>query len=527
MLPQNDKFILLPSFDEVAVNKTAYAAAFNAQYLEQDPSAGKTLLQYHSERVLIQNPPQKPMTTKEMDAVYALPYERTWHPMYAAAGGVPSIEEVKFSITSQRGCFGGCHFCAITLHQGRIIQHRSPQSIVEEAKRISFDPEFKGYIHDVGGPTANFYNAACDKQIKGGVCRNRACLTPKMCPQLKVDHTDYMEVLKKVRAVDGVKKVFIRSGIRFDYVMADRKSGFLKELCKNHISGQLKVAPEHICDNVLAAMGKPGHAEYEEFKEAYLDMNKRLDKNQFLVPYLISGHPGCTLNNAIDLAVDIKKNRVMPEQVQDFYPTPGTISTTMYHTGIDPITFAPVYIPDEREKVMQRALLQFSKPENRAVVERALAISKRQDLVGYGPDCLLSPYRAKRNKKTASNQDIITSGQDDGMSAAADNKASSPRNQDNRPAASQNRYARNRTNAPAAANKDTGISRPKGTGTAGKPDAHTGARKADVLSKDEYLKVKEARIKQKKYDRTTTLRSKTEKDKKDTGSRNNDLKRRK
>jgi hypothetical protein len=326
-----------------------------------------------------------------------------------------------------------------------------------------------------------------------------------------------MEVLKKVRAVDGVKKVFIRSGIRFDYVMADRKSGFLKELCQNHISGQLKVAPEHICDNVLAAMGKPDHAAYEQFKEAYLDMNKRVEKNQFLVPYLISGHPGCTLSNAIDLAIDIKKNRVMPEQVQDFYPTPGTISTTMYYTGIDPITFAPVYIPDEREKVMQRALLQFSKPENRAIVERALAISKRQDLVGYGPDCLLSPYRAKRNKKEISDQDIVPSGQDKEINPTDDSRASSPKN----------RYARGRANASASPFKDNGISRPKAAGTTGKPYVRAGAGKADSLSKDEYLKVKEARIKQKKYDRTTTLKSKTEKEKRDPSNKNNDIKRRK
>lgn len=401
VLPQDDKFILLPSYDEVVENKIAYAAAFKAQYEEQDPATGKTLIQKHSERVVIQNPPQKPMTTKEMDAIYELPYERNYHSMYIEQGGVPSIEEVKFSITSQRGCFGGCHFCAITFHQGRIIQHRSPSSIVTEANQIASDKDFKGYIHDVGGPTANFYNVACDKQKKGGVCKNRACMHPEMCPSLKVDHSDYLDVLKKVRAVDGVKKVFIRSGIRFDYVMADRKTNFLDELCKNHVSGQLKVAPEHICSNVLNAMGKPDNSVFENFKLAYQTINKRIGKNQFLVPYLISGHPNCTLKDAIELAQYIKKNRVMPEQVQDFYPTPGTISTTMYYTGLNPITFATVHVPDENEKTMQRALLQYSKPENRSIVERALAISKRQDLVGYGPDCLLSPYRAKRNKKSS------------------------------------------------------------------------------------------------------------------------------
>jgi len=430
VLPQNEKYMILPSFDEVSENKTAYAAAFKAQYEEQDPANGKTLIQRHSERMVIQNPPQALMTTKEMDAIYALPYERTYHPVYAAQGGVPSIEEVKFSITSQRGCFGGCHFCAITFHQGRIIQHRSPQSIVEEAKHITMDPEFKGYIHDVGGPTANFYNPACEKQIKGSACKNRSCLYPSICPSLKVDHTDYLDVLKKVRAVDGIKKVFIRSGIRFDYVMADRKTNFLEELCKNHISGQLKVAPEHICDNVLDAMGKPRHAVYEEFKEAYQSINKRLDKNQFLVPYLISGHPGCTLKDAITLALDIKKNRVMPEQVQDFYPTPGTISTTMYYTGINPVTFAPVHIPDEIEKTMQRALLQYSKPENRSMVERALSISKRQDLVGYGPDCLLHPYRAKKKNRIVPDGKDETAGAEDKQTELRETESQGGRNPD-------------------------------------------------------------------------------------------------
>lgn len=396
VLPQSDRFILLPSFDEVSSDKKAYAAAFKAQYEEQDPSCGKTLIQKHSERAIIQNPPQQPMTAKEMDIVYALPYEREYHPVYAAQGGVPSIDEVKFSITSQRGCFGGCYFCAINFHQGRLIQHRSPESIVEEAKLIIKSPGFKGYIHDVGGPTANFYNPACEKQKKGEVCKNRFCMQPGLCPSLKADHTDYLDILKKIQSLDGVKKVFIRSGIRFDYVMADHKTNFLEELCKNHVSGQLKVAPEHICDNVLSAMGKAPHHVYEEFKEAYTAINKKLGKNQFLVPYLISGHPGCTLRNAIELAIDIKKNRVMPEQVQDFYPTPGTISTTMYYTGINPITFEPVYIPDDNEKKMQRALLQFSKPENRPMVERALTISKRKDLIGYGPDCLLHPYRSRK-----------------------------------------------------------------------------------------------------------------------------------
>jgi hypothetical protein len=313
---------------------------------------------------------------------------------------------VKFSIVSQRGCYGGCHFCAITFHQGRIVRHRSIKSIEEETRKITFDPEFKGYIHDVGGPTANFYNPACEKQEKGSYCKNRSCLFPEICPSLKVDHTDYLNVLRKVRSVDKVKKVFIRSGIRFDVVMADKKSPFLNEICKYHISGQLKVAPEHTCDSVLSAMGKPHSAVYNEFKDSYESINKQLGKNQFLVPYLISGHPGCTINNAIEMAVEIKRNRVLPEQVQDFYPTPGTVSTAMYFTGVNPLTFEPVYVPDEREKQLQRALLQFSDPKNRKLTEIALRKAGRSDLIGHGPDCLLRPpYKKKKKPGESSNED--------------------------------------------------------------------------------------------------------------------------
>ncbi|MHB1453105.1 MAG: YgiQ family radical SAM protein [Saccharofermentanales bacterium] len=399
MLHQNGDYMLLPSYEEVAADKLVYALAFRAQYEEQDPLAGKTLIQRHSSRYVVQNPPSKPMSIKEMDAVYALLYERRYHDMYIDKGGVPSIEEVSFSITSHRGCFGGCNFCAITFHQGRIVQRRSVRSVVEEAARITRDPGFKGYIHDVGGPTANFINAACARQRSGGVCKHRACLSPEMCPKLEVSHKDYLEVLRRVRAVPGVKKVFVRSGVRFDYVMADPDRTFLHELCSYHISGQLKVAPEHVSENVLRLMGKPGARVYDSFMQAYACENRRLGKKQFLVPYLISGHPGSTMKDAIELAIHIKHNRVVPQQVQDFYPTPGTVSTTMYYTGINPLTFEPVYVPDYEAKEMQRALLQFSKPENRKLVEKALASADRLDLIGFGPDCLIPPYNSRSHPK--------------------------------------------------------------------------------------------------------------------------------
>jgi uncharacterized radical SAM protein YgiQ len=400
VLPQDEKHLMLPSFEEVSSDPIAYAVAFKAQYEEQDPQDGKILLQRHSGRYMLQNPPSKPLSVKAMDAVYALPYERRYHDMYQEKGGVPSIDEVSFGITSHRGCFGGCHFCAITFHQGRIVSRRSTRSIVEEAERITRDPAFKGYIHDVGGPTANFINAACDKQRRGGVCKHRACMSPEICPALEVSHKDYLEVLRRVRAVPRVKKVFVRSGIRFDYVMADSDRTFLKELCEYHISGQLKIAPEHVSDSVLQAMGKPGSATYEAFREEYEKENRAIGKKQFLVPYLISGHPGSTMKDAVELSLHIKHHRVIPQQVQDFYPTPGTVSTTMYHTGRNPLTFEPIHVPDAQEKEMQRALLQFSKPENRALVEKALTIAGRKDLIGSGPDCLI-PASGRAGKPRA------------------------------------------------------------------------------------------------------------------------------
>ncbi|MDD2533625.1 MAG: YgiQ family radical SAM protein [Eubacteriales bacterium] len=405
-LPNNEQYILLPGFNEVSTDKIAYALAFRHQYAEQAPIDGKTLIQRHSDRYLVQNPPQSPLATKELDRVYALPFERVPHPMYQAQGGVPAVEEVRFSINSHRGCYGGCNFCAITFHHGRIVTHRSEASILQEARQLIADPDFKGYIHDLGGPTANFFEPGCAKQEKGHVCKDRQCMSPEICPALRTDHTSYLKILRQVRQLDGVKKVFIRSGIRFDTAMLDLKSGFLDEVCAHHISGQLKVAPEHISRTTLRAMGKPGPETYQAFKTKYEAINKQLNKKQFLVPYLISGHPGTTLEDAIELACYIKANRVMPEQVQDFYPTPGTVSTTMYYTGLDPLTGELIHVPDQSEKRQQRALLQFNKPQNHDFVLQALRQAGRLDLIGYGPNCLIPPrVRQYREDSTHDNTD--------------------------------------------------------------------------------------------------------------------------
>jgi len=401
-LPENDQYILLPSFEEVAKDKLAYAVGFRYQYREQDPDQGKTLIQRHSGRFLVQNPPQRPMTTPELDRIYDLPFMRSPHPSYEAAGGVPAIEEVRFSINSHRGCFGGCHFCAITFHQGRIVQRRSDASILREARLLTEMPDFKGYIHDVGGPTANFFQPACSRQRQGGVCKNRQCLFPEPCPSLEASHGDYIALLRQIRELPGIKKVFIRSGIRFDFLLLDQQHDFLTELCQYHVSGQLKVAPEHVSRRALSAMGKPPPEIYKAFKTRYEQTNKLLGLRQYLVPYLISGHPGCDLNDAIELALEIKANRVMPEQVQDFYPTPGTVSTVMYYTGLDPMTLEPVHVPDGPEKALQRALLQFGKPENREKVIEALRRTGRTDLIGYGPDRLVPSGKAGR-KPSAQN----------------------------------------------------------------------------------------------------------------------------
>ncbi|MEA4888266.1 MAG: YgiQ family radical SAM protein [Clostridiaceae bacterium] len=399
VLPEDGQHIMLPDYQESAADRLAYAVAFRYQYREQDPGSGKTLIQRHGERYLVQNPPRMPMTTGELDRIYRLPYMRTAHPRYDQAGGVPALAEVSFSINSHRGCFGGCNFCAITYHQGRIVQSRSPQSILEEAKSLACQQGFKGYIHDVGGPTANFYQQACSRQRQGSFCKNRSCLFPQPCPELKPDHGPYMDLLRQIRGIPGIKKVFVRSGIRFDYLQLDQKHDFLRALCRDHVSGQLKVAPEHTCPGVLAAMGKPGPEYYQAFRQRYEEINKQLGLHQYLVPYLMSGHPGCSLSDAVDLALEIRESRVMPEQVQDFYPTPGTVSTTMYYTGFDPFTLQPVHVPTGEEKILQRALLQPGKPENRFKVIKALQLTGRMELIGYGPGKLLPPAKW-RHKKT-------------------------------------------------------------------------------------------------------------------------------
>ncbi len=385
--------IVLPDYDTLLSDKLKYAESFYTQYCNTDPFSGKTLCEpYDGGVYVVQNPMSKPLTQEEMDAVYALPYMRTYHPCYEKDGGVDAIKEVKFSLISNRGCFGGCSFCALTFHQGRIIQTRSHDSIIEEARTIIKDPDFKGYIHDVGGPTANFRHTSCKKQLEYGVCTNKQCLFPKPCKNLIVDHTDYLSLLRKLRELPGVKKVFIRSGIRFDYIMADPDDTFFKEMCKYHISGQLKVAPEHISDVVLKNLGKPENSVYQAFCKKYANINKSLGKPQYLVPYLMSSHPGSTLKEAIELAEYLRDMHLSPEQVQDFYPTPSTISTCMYYTGVDPRTMKPVYVAkNPHEKAMQRALIQYKNPKNYELVREALLTAHRTDLIGYDKKCLIRP----------------------------------------------------------------------------------------------------------------------------------------
>jgi len=390
--------ILLPSFTEVANDRRKYAEAFKIQFEEQDAIRGHRLVQPHEKGYLVQNPPQPPLSTEEMDAVYALPFTRRPHPSYREP--IPAIDEVRFSITSCRGCFGGCNFCALTFHQGRVISARSHESILKEAAEMTKDPAFKGYIHDVGGPTANFRKPACKKQLKSGVCKNRSCIGYERCQNLEVSHEDYVALLKKLRAVPGVKKVFIRSGVRFDYLLYDKSDAFLKELCAHHVSGQLKIAPEHIADRTLYYMNKTPHALYEEFIRRYERMNERLGKKQYVVPYLMSSHPGCTLSDAIELALYLKKTGHRPQQVQDFYPTPGTVSTCMYHTGLDPRTMKPVFVPkDPSEKAMQRALMQYFLPANFRTVRKALKLADREDLIGTGKNALVPPERIEKSRE--------------------------------------------------------------------------------------------------------------------------------
>ena len=390
-------YIRLPSYEDLKTDKLEYARSFYTQYCNTDPFSGKRLVEpYNDHLYVVQNPPSKPLTREEMDQVYSYPYMRTWHPSYDAAGGVPAIQEVKFSLISNRGCFGGCSFCALTFHQGRIIQTRSHESLVEEAKMMTQDKDFKGYIHDVGGPTANFRAPSCQKQLTKGVCSNKQCLFPKPCKNLRADHKDYIKLLRELRKIDGVKKVFIRSGIRFDYVLADPDDTFLRELCEYHVSGQLKVAPEHVSDPVLQKMGKPEYSVYQKFVEKYNQMNKKLRKDQYLVPYLMSSHPGSTLKEAVNLAEHLRDFGYMPEQVQDFYPTPSTLSTCMYYTGVDPRNMQPVYVPkNPHEKAMQRALIQYRDPKNYDLVMEALKKTGRMDLVGYDKRCLIRPEKGK------------------------------------------------------------------------------------------------------------------------------------
>lgn len=385
--------VILESFESLNEDKLNYAKSFYKQYCNTDPYSGKRLVEPYGENLfVIQNPPAKPLTQSEMDRVYSLPYMRTYHPAYEAFGGVPAIEEVKYSLISNRGCFGGCSFCALTFHQGRIIQTRSHESLIEEAKKFIWDKDFKGYIHDVGGPTANFRAPACEKQLEKGACVNKQCLFPTPCKNLKVDHKDYLKLLRKLRELPNVKKVFIRSGIRFDYVVADRDDTFLKELCEHHVSGQLKVAPEHVSDAVLRMMGKPENSVYQKFSQKYKDINAKLGKKQFLVPYLMSSHPGSTMKEAVALAEYLRDLGYMPEQVQDFYPTPSTISTCMYYTGVDPRTMQAVYVPkNPHEKAMQRALIQYRNPKNYDLVLEALKSCERMDLVGFDKKCLIRP----------------------------------------------------------------------------------------------------------------------------------------
>ncbi len=397
-----DGYKEIPSYEECVSDKKAYAVSCREQYREQNPYLGSALAQRHGNRYLIQNPPQPPLDTYELDKVYDLPYMRAYHPMYEADGGIKAIEEVRFSLAANRGCYGSCNFCALAFHQGRVVTSRSDESLIKEAESMTRDPLFKGYIHDVGGPTANFREPACEKQKTMGACMNRQCLFPSPCRNMKIDHKKYLDLLRKLRSIKGVKKVFIRSGIRFDYLIADRDDTFFRELLKYHVSGQLKVAPEHVSDNVLKHMGKPENSVFNRFSEKFYRLNEQMGLKQYLVPYLMSSHPGSTLRDAVELAEYLCRNRINPQQVQDFYPTPGTISTCMFYTGIDPFTMKEVYVARlPKEKAMQRALLQFRNPDNYEIVKEALLSAGRGDLIGNGPGCLI-PYDKRMMIKNTS-----------------------------------------------------------------------------------------------------------------------------
>ena len=399
-LAKSDEKIHFPvaaefDYNELKENKRKYAEAFGIQYKNQDSINGKAIVEYYDGKMLVQNPPMPPLEREELDKVYALPYMRTYHPIYEKDGGVPAIEEVRFSLTHNRGCFGACNFCALAFHQGRTVRSRSIESVVEEAKKITEMPDFKGYIHDVGGPTANFRYPACKKQLKDGVCSTRKCLSPTPCKNLIADHTEYIKLIESIEKLPKVKKVFIRSGIRFDYLLADNDETFFKKLVRDNVSGQLKVAPEHCSSAVLRCMGKPDFSVYERFRKRYFELTKSIGKEQYLVPYLMSSHPGSTLEDALELALCLKRDGYAPEQVQDYYPTPGTASTVMFYTGIDPLTMKNVYVAtDYHEKQLQRALLQYNRPQNASLVREALIKLQREDLIGFAPECLVRPEKS-------------------------------------------------------------------------------------------------------------------------------------
>ncbi|MBQ8399081.1 MAG: YgiQ family radical SAM protein, partial [Clostridia bacterium] len=430
------------SSDVLKTDKSAYARSFGMQYRNQDAISGKAITEYYDQKMLVQNPPMPVLEREELDKVYALPYTRAWHPSYKEAGGVPAINEVEFSITHNRGCFGSCNFCALAFHQGRAVRSRSEESVLAEAQDIVSMPGFKGYIHDVGGPTANFRYPACDKQVKYGVCPDKRCLAPKPCPNMKVDHSEYARLLRRVAAIPGVKKVFVRSGIRFDYLIYDQDETFFKQLVEHHISGQLKVAPEHICQGVLGYMGKPPVQVYDRFKKRYFELTKAVGKEQYLVPYLMSSHPGSTLADAVELALYLKRSGYSPEQVQDYYPTPGTVSTCMYYTGLDPLTMKQVEITDDyQQKRLQRALLQYNRPENRELVCQALKAAGREDLIGYGKECLVRPvqpvYRTSaKNRSSDSTEKRSREGRTNGVAGrkqiGQNGRGSSDKKYDNR-----------------------------------------------------------------------------------------------
>ena len=412
-----ENIIQLPDYEEIAKDKKTYAESFLIQYENTDPYSAAVLSEKYGEKqYVVQNPPSYPLSTEEMDDVHELPYMRTYHPIYEKDGGVPAINEIKFSLTSNRGCFGGCSFCALTFHQGRIVQVRSHESLIREAKLMTEDPDFKGYIHDVGGPTADFRRPACDKQLKYGVCKNKQCLFPAPCKNMVADHSDYVELLRKLRSIKGVKKVFIRSGIRFDYVLADKNKEFLKELCKYHISGQLRTAPEHVSKKVLELMGKPGHSVYTKFCREFDEINHKLGMQQYAIPYLMSSHPGSSLDEAVELAEYIRDMGYNPEQVQDFYPTPSTLSTCMYYTGVDPRNMQKVYVAkNAHEKAMQRALIQYRNPANYELVKEALIRCNRTDLIGFDEKCLIRPYNHTKNVKnetkgSGNKQNVVRNG---------------------------------------------------------------------------------------------------------------------